>query len=259
MDPSILSAVCQYVAVSRDLESYLTTKIGVPAARVTHVYNGVDAQRFRPAHGKRGPIDGGPFNDPSLWVLGHVGRNDSVKDQVTLARAFVRVLQIDPSQRVRLRLIIVGDGPLRRQVQKILEQAGVADLTWLPGERGDIETIMRGFDCFVLPSLGEGISNTILEAMACGLPVIATNVGGNVELVQPGETGKLVAAADPEAMARQILAYARDPAAARRAGHAARARVERLFSLDAMLKRYVSLYDEQLGSAALRFQRVGAA
>ena len=87
--------------------------------------------------------------------------------------------------------------------------------------------ILRGLDCFVLPSLAEGISNTILEAMASGLPVIATAVGGNPELVEAGRTGELVPAADPEALAERILAYARDPEAARAAGRAGRERVER--------------------------------
>ena len=128
-----------------------------------------------------------------------------------------------------------------------------------PPERGDVPALLRGFDYFVLPSLGEGISNTILEAMATGLPVIATDVGGNAELVQPGETGALVPAADPEALARQILVYARNPNAARAAGRAGRARAERLFSLDAMVTRYKRLYDSHLALAMPDMERVGAA
>ena len=87
------------------------------------------------------------------------------------------------SLRERLRLVMVGDGPLRAEAQAVLDAAGVGDLAWLPGERADVPDVMRGLDCFVLPSLAEGISNTILEAMASGLPVLATAVGGNAELV----------------------------------------------------------------------------
>jgi len=250
--------VTHHVAVSRDLEQYLTAKIGVHPRRVAQVYNGVDTQRFSPADGRRDVIDGCPFVDPDLWLLGHVGRMAPVKDQLTLARAFIRALQIDPSQR-RLRLVMVGDGPLRAQAESLLRSAGVGSLSWLPGERGDVPALLRGFDCFVLPSLGEGISNTILEAMATGLPVIATDVGGNAELVQPGETGALVPAADPEALARQILVYARNPNAARAAGRAGRARAERLFSLDAMVTRYKRLYDSHLALAMPDMERVGAA
>jgi glycosyltransferase involved in cell wall biosynthesis len=105
---------------------------------------------------------------------------------------------------------MIGDGPLRAQAQAMLEQAGLADRRGCRGERDDVPEILRGLDCFVLPSLAEGVSNTILEAMASGLPVIATAVGGNGELIDQGRTGQLVAAADIEAMARKIAAYALD-------------------------------------------------
>ena len=115
---------------------------------------------------------------------------------------------------------------------------------------------MRGLDCFVLPSLAEGISNTILEAMATGLPVIATDVGGNRELVDAGRTGEIVPSADPLALATRILAYARDPQAARAAGKAGRARVERDFSLEAMLAKYRSVYDQVLAGSGEPVARV---
>jgi glycosyltransferase involved in cell wall biosynthesis len=115
-----------------------------------------------------------------------------VKDQTTLAQAFIRVLAEFPELRSRLRLVMIGDGPLRARAQAMLAEAGVAGLAWLPGQRDDIPEILRGLDCFVLPSLAEGISNTILEAMASGLPVIATDVGGNAELIEAGRSGELV-------------------------------------------------------------------
>ena len=101
----------------------------------------------------------------------------------------------------------------------------------------------RALDVFVLPSLAEGISNTILEAMASGLPVIATSVGGNGELVEHGSTGLLVPERDDEALSQALLTYANDPTLARAAGRAGRERAERLFSLDAMVDRYAALYD----------------
>jgi glycosyltransferase involved in cell wall biosynthesis len=177
-----------------------------------------------------------------------------VKDQITLARAFVRTLQRDPGLASRVRLIMVGDGPLRADVERVLQEAGVAHLAWLPGARNDIPDILRGLDCFVLPSRGEGISNTVLEAMASGLPVIATDVGGNPELVEPGKTGELVPPGDAELMAHKILSYAADPARARLSGRAGRARVERLFSLTSMVGAYHDLYGRHLASAALRLR-----
>ena len=251
--------VSRYVALSQDLAQYLRVRVGVPTDRISHIYNGVDTARFKPRDAGPAAIEGFPFAQDGLWIVGHVGRSEAVKDPLTLARAFVRALRLDPTLGSRLRLVIVGEGPLRSEAQAILEAAGLAQLAWLPGERNDVPALLQSFDCFVLPSLAEGISNTILEAMACGLPVIATNVGGNGELLDEGRTGQLVPPADPDAMASRILAYAHDPAAARVAGRAGRARVERLFSLDAMVERYTALYDSQLAVAANTFQRVGTA
>jgi sugar transferase (PEP-CTERM/EpsH1 system associated) len=248
--------VTRYVAVSRDLEDYLITKVGVPASRISQLYNGVDAQRFMPSEGSRRPIHGCPFRDPGLWLVGTVGRMEPVKDQLTLVRAFIRALQIDPSQQ-RLRLVMVGGGTLHARAAALLKQADLSELSWLPGERNDVPAILRGLDCFVLPSLAEGISNTILEAMATGLPVIATDVGGNRELVEAGRTGAIVPAGDPEALARQILTFARSPHSAALAGRAGRTRAERVFSLDAMVSRYKRLYDGLIAEEASRLMRGG--
>ena len=142
-----------------------------------------------------------------------------------------------------MRLVIVGDGPLKAHVEKVLDAAGMRNLAWLPGARDDVPDILRGLDCFVLPSLAEGISNTILEAMSCGLPVIATQVGGNPELMQEGVTGRLVPPVNAEAMAAALYRYFDDPALARRHGQAGRHAVLQHFSLDRMIADYGSLYD----------------
>lgn len=240
--------VSQFIALSRDLESYLTDRVGIAARKVAQIYNGVDAMRFRPGDGIDA-IEACPFRRPGHWLVGTVGRMQTVKDQTLLSRAFIRALDLDASLKTRLRLIMIGDGPLRAEALAMLKQAGVADLAWLPGERHDVPDILRGLDCFVLPSLAEGISNTILEAMACGLPVIATRVGGNPELVVEGQTGELVPAADGEAMARALAGYATDPERAREAGRAGRAEIERRFSMEAMVGAYRGLYDRLLFGA----------
>ena len=110
---------------------------------------------------------------------------------------------------------------------------------------------MRGLNCFVLPSLAEGISNTILEAMATGLPVIATRVGGNAELVDHGRTGEVVPADDVDALAQALVRMATDPARAAAMGRAGRAEEERRFSLQAMVAAYQGLYDRQLAAAGM--------
>lgn len=238
--------VTHYIALSRDLERYLCTKVGVAPERVTQIYNGVDALRFRPAAAGRAAIAGCPFRDPATWIVGTVGRMEPVKDPLNLVQAFVQALQLAPSKRARMRLVVVGDGALYSNAKATLDKAGIADLAWFPGERSDVADVLRGLDCFVLPSLAEGISNTILEAMATGLPVIATDVGGNRELVDAGRTGQIVPASDPNALAVSMLAYARDPESARAAGRAGRNRIEREFSLETMLGRYKALYDRLL-------------
>ena len=237
--------VTYYIALSRDLEQYLTRVVGMARSRVVQIYNGVDAERFSPAL-QRQPIKGCPFVDANEWILGTVGRMQTVKDQVTLARAFVRALELAPSMKTRLRLVMVGEGPLRCEAQNLLDAAGCGEMAWLPGERQDVAAVLQGLDCFVLPSLAEGVSNTILEAMASGLPVIATAVGGNAELVEAGKTGELVAATDVENMAQRIVAYASSPDQACAAGRAGRASIERRFSLTAMVGQYQALYEELL-------------
>jgi len=237
--------VTYYIALSRDLEQYLTRVVGMARLRVVQIYNGVDAERFSPAL-QRQPIKGCPFVDANEWILGTVGRMQTVKNQVDLAKAFALAIQMEPALKPVLRLVMVGGGPLREEAIAILEQAGCAGNAWLPGERSDVPDVMRGLDCFVLPSLAEGISNTILEAMACGLPVIATDVGGNSELIEAGKTGVVVPAGNVPAMAREIVALAKQREKARTMGLDGRKRVEQTFSMTAMVKQYQDLYDRCL-------------
>ena len=235
------------IALGRELADYSAQRIGIPPGRLHTVYNGVDTERFRPTpDGRRTPLSGSPFNDPALWLVGTVGRMQTVKAQPLLARAFVLALQWQPMLRERLRLVMVGDGPLRGECEAVLSEAGMAELTWFAGERGDVPDVMRGLDCFVLPSLAEGISNTILEAMASGLPVLATAVGANGELVAPGATGRLVLPGDAGALAEGLVQMARDSGGTAAQGRAGRQRVEQRFSLGSMVAAYESVYQRVL-------------
>jgi len=238
--------VHHYIALSRDLGAYLQARVGVQERRITQVYNGVDTDRFRPAGAGRRPIPGCPFGHEVSFVFGTVGRMQSVKAQTLLARAFVRALELQPALAERCRLVMVGDGPLRAEAQELLCAAGIGHLAWLPGDREDVPDVMRGLDAFVLPSLAEGISNTILEAMSSGLPVIATDVGGNADLVIAGTTGDLVPADDVEALALALSRMVADPVRASAMGAAGRDVVERRFGLAAMVSTYRNLYDRLL-------------
>jgi sugar transferase (PEP-CTERM/EpsH1 system associated) len=243
--------VHRQVALSGDLADYLEQRCGIAPSQIVRACNGVDTERFHPATataaGLPDLIPACPFDPQQHWLVGSVGRMAEVKDPLNLCQAFIQALQTQPFEAAqRLRLVLVGDGPMRARCQALLEQAGVADRAWLPGERSDIPVVMRGLHLFALPSRVEGISNTILEAMASGLPVLATRVGGNAELVVPGVTGWLVPANDPAAMAQALQEGASDPQRAAMMGFAGRQRVLAQFSLSAMVATYQTLYDSLL-------------
>ena len=178
-------------------------------------------------------------------MIGTVGRIQKVKDHATLLRAFAALTAADAGFAARGRLAIVGDGPLLGDLRALANSLGIASTTWFPGNRTDVADVLRAFDVFALPSLNEGISNTILEAMASGLPVIATAVGGNVELVDEGSTGRLVPSGDVAALAggNRGLRGRADRAARPRPARPLRSPTER-FSLAAMVASYQRVYEE---------------
>ncbi len=233
--------VSHYVALSQDLATWLETYAGVPPQKISQIYNGVDTERFTPSK-HRQPLPVEHFVPEDGVVIGTIGRMQPEKDQLTLVRAFITLLDTVKNGRERLRLVLIGDGPLREQAQMLLREARAEDLTWLPGTRSDAPKIMQALDIFVLPSLIEGVSNTILEAMATGLPVVATAVGGNPELVSQDETGVTVPAMDVTAMSRAIRAYIEAPELRKAHGKAGRARVENMFSMASMVDGYLEVY-----------------
>ena len=242
--------VQHYVALSRHLSAYLERDVGVPRDRISQLYNGVDTERFCPAPA-RVKISGCPFGGPDEWLVGWVGRMDAVKDPLNLVRAFLRAREISPAAAKHLRLVLVGHGALRQALETALNHEGARDHVWFAGERSDVADIMRGLDCFVLPSRGEGISNSILEAMASSLPVIATRVGGNSELIESGMTGLLVPAGSPHALTTAMLDYFVERSLARRHGRAARQVAHSRFSLKRMVFDYSELYERSLAAAGI--------
>ena len=234
--------VSNYIAVSQDLETWLRLAIRVPPRKLHHIYNGVDSKKFHPREGAR-PA----FAHPDSIVFGSVGRMVAVKDYPTLTRAFIQLVRQQPERAARARLVIVGEGPARKTCLDLLQAAGLAHLAWLPGVRDDIADIMQVLDVFVLPSKNEGISNTILEALASGLPVIATAVGGNLELVEEGVNGMLVQPGDVGGMAQALLAYLDAPARIAEHGAHARQHAVQRFSIPVMAEAYSMVYELTLG------------
>jgi len=235
-----------WVGMSRDIRDWLVRQVGIPPARVTQLYSGVDTERFRP-EGAR-PADLPWRHDQGLITLGTVGRLDPVKNQMALVRGFHGILERHPELRERLRLIIVGGGPMWSELTTEVRQLGMEREVWLPGVRSDVADMMRAMDLFVLPSTNEGISNTVLEAMASALPVVAARVGGNPELIDPDRTGVLYDAADPSALASAVAAYVGSRTLRDEHGKAARERVLASFSIESMVDRYAEFYDRMLST-----------
>lgn len=232
--------VSRFIALSKHQERYLIDQVGVAQRRVEQIYNGVDVERFRPRGASDRPAH--PFTGEHC-VIGTVGRMQGVKDPLNLVEAFLHLRRSRPDLAPRARLVMVGDGPLRDAALARLEAEGADNDAWLPGAREDVAEQLRGMDVFALPSRAEGISNTILEAMATGLPTVVTDVGGTPELVRHQHTGWLVPSASPEALGDALARYVENPALAREHGAEGRARAEREFSLTAMVERYLSVYD----------------
>jgi glycosyltransferase involved in cell wall biosynthesis len=226
-----------FVCVSED-SARLTVRHGVAARRVVTIRNGIDLARFAYA----GPAAGGPAVT--------VARLSPEKGIDHLVRAAALVVRQDPS----FRLLVAGGGACLAALQELAGALGVGEQVRFLGQVRDIPGLLASAGLFVLPSLSEGVSLTLLEAMARGLPVVTTRVGGNPEVVAEGETGLLVPAQDPATLAAAILELRRDPERGRRMGLAGRERVERHFDVRRMVVAYEALYREGNGRRGAGFK-----
>lgn len=230
-----------FICLSAESEQYLRSKIGIPAARLSRICNGVDVERFANA----APVQLWPHStsiSPVLFIS--VGRLATVKNHALLLRAFALLLQQAPQFSDTARLVLVGDGPCRAALEQQSQALGISDKVHFSGERPDISSVMQGADVFVLPSLAEGISNTLLEAMAAGTPVIATAVGGNPDLLPPTlRTTNLVPSDDAQALMQAMLRYLKQPQALKTDAELVKNHCHQHFSIDTMVNRYKRIYD----------------
>ncbi len=226
---------------SADLVAWNRIVIGVPEYKSRLLGNGIDADKFHPATERTAPRASG-FG-PECTVIGTVGRIQDVKDHAGLLDAFVHLCERFPEKSANLRLVIIGEGSLLPALRAKAAAAGIADRVWLPGARTDVAEILRGLDIFAMSSLAEGTPGSALEAMASGLPVVGTRVGGIPEVIDEGVTGLLVPHSDPAAMADALGRYVCSPELARQHGAAGRERVLRKYNMPAMVAAYKSLYD----------------
>jgi|TARA_R100001369_G_scaffold83399_3_gene115595 sugar transferase (PEP-CTERM/EpsH1 system associated) len=251
--------VHRYIAVSRDLLQWLKHTVAIPEKKLRQIYNGVDAGKFSP---RQDDAQLGDLAPPGLLpenavVVGTVGRLAEVKNQQLLIEAVGYLFTKRPILRGTLRLVLVGDGPLKLQLVDRVKQLGLSDVVWFSGDRNDVPVLMQLMDIFILPSLAEGISNTLLEAMASGLPVIATSVGGNVELIEEGVNGRLVPVNNVVAMADALAELVDDPTLRQSMGEKGLALVRTTFNWEKTVADYLAVYDTLLGvdSAPLNSNR----
>lgn len=237
----------RYLAVSRDLRDWLTEKVGIDPERVVYLPNGIDVADFAisPSRKDTRPLLGS-FAPADTIVIGTVGRLDPVKDQAGLLAAFKLLCDSLPEAGGRLRLAIVGEGPERQTLEARITELGLRERVCLFGNRPDVAAILAELDIFALSSIAEGMPGVVLEAMAAGLPVVATDVGGVGEVVSDGTTGLMVPAGNPAAMSQALSDYVLDASLRVRHGGAGRRAAETRFSLDHMLSSYIALYDELL-------------
>jgi sugar transferase (PEP-CTERM/EpsH1 system associated) len=226
----------QVLSVSYRLAERMAAVTAFPVSRLRTIQNGVDTSRF----GRVDRLEARRRLALPLEavIVGTAGRLVPVKDHANFIDALARLR----TRQEGLMAVISGDGPLRAELEaRAAERQLTGRVTFL-GHRSDIEDVFAALDVFVLPSRSEGMSNTILEAMASGRPVVATHVGGADELVEHGRTGLLVPPADSEALAEALAALTTEPGLRARMADAARLKAERAFSLRRMLLDYQALY-----------------
>jgi len=239
----LLDRIDVHVALSEQIEGELVGE-RFQWDRIRRIPNGVDTDHFRPASeaeraevrerlnwGEKGPL------------VVFVGRLSAQKSPSDLLAAFQRVVREEPGGL----LLLVGDGPLRESLKSQAHELGISENVRLVGNVDNVRDYLHAADLFAMPSRAEGMSNAVLEAMACGLPCVGTGVSGTTELFGENEAGRVISLGQPDQLSEAILALWRSPEEARRLGAAAAEKVRSLYSLDAVVGQYLELYRESLG------------
>jgi glycosyltransferase involved in cell wall biosynthesis len=239
-----------FIAISEQVGQALVDVIGPIGHKVAMIPNGVDTERYGLAnaagHVDRGRVAGAVRAelglDDETRLIAMVGTLKEVKGHCYMIRAMTELAPRFPD----LHLLLVGDGELRASLEAQVADATLSHRIHFMGSRSDVPDLLAASDLFVLPSLWEGLSMALLEAMATGLPIVASEVSGTVQAIVPGEHGLLIPPGEPRAIVDAISALLSDPDRAHKMGAAARARVNAEFSARKQAQDHLELYDRTL-------------
>ncbi len=236
----LLSARDRFVAVGDSVRRALIDFEGLPEARVELIYNGCDLSQFDSSRSHRSLVRSELGLEEDAFVVIQVARLDRLKDWATALRAVNLLFSEDPTAK----FVVVGDGEDRSRLERLTQELQIKERVLFLGSRPDVARLLQAADAFMLSSISEGIPLTLIEAMASGLPCVATNVGGVPELISDGETGLLVDAGDYVGLAAQLGRVASTPGLAQRLGMAGLRHVVDRHDASLMHERYLDLYRE---------------
>lgn len=225
--------IAKVVCVSENLRTFFLDVLGVAEKRLQVIHNGIDTERFRT---ERLPF---PENVPTR-IIGCIARLTEAKDHGNLLEAFSLLVQSFSN----VRLVLVGEGEMRRVIERKISDLGLERFVEMLGNRSDIPGLLAGLDIFVLPSKREGFPVSILEAMAAGRPVVATDVGGVCEVISSGENGLIVPPNDFKSLANALFILLDNPEKAIAMAIKGRNTVAKSFSVESMMNCYSNLFDE---------------
>lgn len=227
-----MKRVYRIIAVSEEIKTSLMIHQKIPSSKITVIHYGVNTEKFLNNSRSR------KSKQENYPIIGIVGRLDPIKGHKYLLMALEKVKKVYP----KLKCLIIGDGPIRGELETLSESLGLRNNVEFLGFRRDVQSLLGLMDIFVLPSLSEGLPNSILEAMASSVPVVATNVGGIPEVITDKKNGLLVPPKDVDKLAEAILQLAGDSALRQNIIHGGLAMVSGEFSLDHQINRFRELY-----------------
>lgn len=242
LDRATAGYTSQYVASCQAVAKILTQREGIPASKIKVIYNGLEASAFCLPDNNSLPPPGWPVADSQAQILGCVGRLSPEKGQST----FIAAMNQPALKMLNVHAVLIGGGPGRMELENLVHSLNLNGRVHFMGEQPSIDAWLPHFNVFVLPSQWEGVSLALLEAMAAGLPIVATAVGGTPEVMIDGQTGSLVPANNPQALALSCARLLSDPILSVQMGVAGQQRVKSRFTIDQTVREIGQLYQTLL-------------